>query len=152
MVVGQPFQYSFLDQDFENMYAAEKNIGQIFTSFALLAVIIASLGLFALAAFMAEQRTKEIGVRKVMGATMGNIIYLLSKDFSVLIIIAFILSIPIAWYGIRIWLQGFAYKDIPGIFVYLGAGLGALVIAWLTVSYQSIKAASTNPAQSLRDE
>ena len=152
MVVGQPFQYSFLDQDFGNMYAAEKKIGQIFTSFALLAVIIASLGLFALAAFMAEQRTKEIGVRKVMGASMGNIIFLLSKDFSKLVLIAFIISIPVAWYGIRIWLQGFAYKDIPGVFVYLGAGLIALVIAWLTVSYQSFRAASTNPARSLRDE
>jgi putative ABC transport system permease protein len=152
MVVGQPFQYSFLDQDFGDMYAAEKKISQIFTTFALLAVIIASLGLFALAAFMAEQRTKEIGIRKVMGATMGNIIFLLSKDFSKLVFIAFIISIPVAWYGIRIWLEGFAYKDIPGVFVYLGAGMTALVIAWLTVSYQSIRAASTNPAQSLRDE
>jgi putative ABC transport system permease protein len=152
MVVGQPFQYTFLDQDFGDMYAAEKKIGRIFSSFALLAVIIASLGLFALAAFMAEQRTKEIGVRKVMGATMGNIIFLLSKDFSKLVIIAFLISIPVAWYGIRLWLEGFAYKDIPGVLVYLGAGLGALVIAWLTVSYQSIRAASSNPAQSLRDE
>jgi putative ABC transport system permease protein len=152
MAVGDPFQYTFLDQDFGSMYAAEKKVSQIFTSFALLAVIIASLGLFALAAFMAEQRTKEIGVRKVMGATMGNIIFLLSKDFSKLILISFLISIPVAWYGIRLWLEGFAYKDIPGVFVYLGAGLAALIIAWLTVSYQSIRAASTNPAQSLRDE
>jgi len=152
MVPGQPFQYTFLDDEFGNMYESEQKTGKIFSTFALLAILIASLGLFALAAFMTEQRTKEIGVRKVMGATMGNIIFLLSKDFSKLVIIAFIISIPIAWYGIRIWLQGFAYKDIPGIPIYLGAGITALIIAWLTVSYQSIKAASTNPAKSLRDE
>jgi len=152
LAVGQPLQYSFLDQDFGKMYAAEKRIGLVFTSFAILAVIIAGMGLFALAAFMAEQRTKEIGVRKVMGASMGSIVFLLSRDFSKLVILAFFVSIPLAWYGIRVWLQGFAYKDVPGLYVYLAAGLAALFIALITVSYQSIRAASTNPANSLRDE
>jgi putative ABC transport system permease protein len=152
IVPDEPFNYSFLDEDFGRMYQAEKKTGQLFSIFAVLAVIIASMGLFALAAFMAEQRTKEIGVRKVMGATMGNIMFLLSKDFGKLVIIAFLISVPIAWYGIRFWLQGFAYKDIPGITLYLGAGLVALLIAWLTVSYQSYRAASANPAKSLRDE
>jgi putative ABC transport system permease protein len=152
MAPGEPFSYSFLDEDFGRMYQAEKKTGQLFSVFAGLAVIIASMGLFALAAFMAEQRTKEIGVRKVMGATMGNIMFLLSKDFGKLVIIAFVISVPVAWYGIRAWLEGFAYKDIPGVVLYLGAGLAALLIAWLTVSYQSYRAASTNPAQSLRDE
>ncbi|MBS0000493.1 MAG: ABC transporter permease [Cyclobacteriaceae bacterium] len=152
MAPGEPLNYTFLDEDFGRMYQAEKKTGQLFSVFAVLAVIIASLGLFALAAFMAEQRTKEIGVRKVMGATMGNIMFLLSKDFGKLVIIAFLISVPVAWYGIRAWLQGFAYKDIPGVILYMGAGLVALVLAWLTVSYQSYRAASANPAQSLRDE
>jgi putative ABC transport system permease protein len=149
---GQPFTYSFLDDEFGQMYEAEQRTGEIFTAFAILAILIASLGLFALAAFMTEQRTKEIGIRKVMGATMSNIVYLLSKDFSKLVIIAFAISIPIAWYGINLWLEGFAYKNVPGVAVYILSGFVALAIAGLTVSYQSIKAASNNPAQSLRDE
>ena len=152
MAPGQPFQYNFLDEQFGLMYSGEKRTGQIFMSFAILAIIIACLGLFALAAFMAEQRTKEIGVRKVMGATTSNIIFMLSKDFGKLVIIAFIIAIPVAWYGITEWLSGFAYKDIPGIMLYGVAGLVALLIAWLTVGYQSFKAASANPALSLRDE
>jgi putative ABC transport system permease protein len=152
MVPGQPFQYTFLDDDFGQMYESEQKTGKIFSIFAVLAILIASLGLFALAAFTTEQRTKEIGVRKVMGATLGSIVFLLSRDFSKLVIFAFILSIPVAWYGIRAWLQGFAYKDVPGVFIYLGAGLVALVIAWFTVIYQSFKAAAANPAESLRDE
>ena len=152
MAPGQPFEYSFLDDDFGNMYASEKLTGKIFTTFAVIAVVIACLGLFALASFMAEQRTKEIGVRKVMGATSGNIVLLLSKDFTRLVLISFLLSVPLAWYGIKIWLEGFAYKDVPGIIVYVSAGIGSLVIAWLTVSYQSFRAASTNPADALRDE
>lgn len=152
MAPGQPFQYGFLDEEFGNMYHAEKRTEQIFFSFAVIAIIIACLGLFALAAFIAEQRTKEIGVRKVMGATRSNIILMLTKDFGKLILIAFILSVPLAWYGISQWLNGFAYKDVPGIMLYGAAGLTALLIAWLTVGYQSFKAASANPATSLRSE
>ncbi|HLF35140.1 MAG TPA: ABC transporter permease [Cyclobacteriaceae bacterium] len=147
-----PFEFSFLDQDFASMYSSESRTANIFSAFVILAIVIACLGLFALAAFMAEQRTKEIGVRKVMGATIGNIVLMLSGDFTKLVFLAYLISIPIAWYGIRLWLQGFAYKDIPGILLYGGAGLGAIVIAWITVSYQSFRAASTNPAEALRDE
>jgi putative ABC transport system permease protein len=149
---GQPFQYSFLDEDFGNMYTAEKRTGRIFTSFAILAIIIASLGLFALAAFTAEQRTKEIGVRKVMGATIGNIVVLLSSHFSKLILIAFLIALPVAWYGLHLWLQSFAYKEVPGIMVYLSAGIISMLIAWATVGYQSFKAATANPSQALRNE
>ncbi len=134
MAPGQPFQYSFLDDQFGRMYESEQRTGTIFTSFSILAIFIASLGLFALAAFMTEQRTKEIGIRKVMGATMSNIVYLLLGNFGKLILIAFVLATPIAWYGIDQWLEEFAYKDIPGITVYMGAGIIALIIAGLTIS------------------
>jgi len=149
---GQPFQYSFLDEEFGQMYQDEKRVSKIFTSFAILAIIIASLGLFALASFTTEQRTKEIGVRKVMGASVSSILILLSKDFSKLVVIAFILALPIAWYIVNLWLESFAYKDIPGAYIYVAAGFSALLLAWLTVSYQSFKAAIANPVKSLRDE
>ncbi len=149
---GQPFDYFFLDDAFSNMYQSEVRTGKVFTTFASLAIIIACLGLFALSSFMAEQRTKEIGVRKVMGATIGNIVFLLSRDFTKLVLIAFIISIPVAWYGIHLWLESFAYKTVPGLRLYITAGFGAILIAWITVSYQSFKAAATNPANALRDQ
>ncbi len=149
---GQPFDYSFLDDNYANMYKSETRTGKVFSTFASLAIIIACLGLFALSSFMAEQRTKEIGIRKVMGATLGNIVLLLSRDFTKLVFLSFLLSIPIAWFGIRTWLQGFAYKDMPDAWLFAGAGIMALLIAWITVSYQSFKAASSNPANALRDE
>jgi putative ABC transport system permease protein len=148
----QPFQYSFLDDEFGKMYETEQKTGQIFTSFAILAIFIACLGLFALAAFTAEKRMKEIGIRKVLGASSGSIVMIFTKDFGKLVIIAFIISIPIAWYVIKLWLEGFAYKEVPGVLIYAGAGILSLIIAWLTVSYQSLKAAVSNPVNSLRDE
>ncbi|HZY80481.1 MAG TPA: ABC transporter permease [Cyclobacteriaceae bacterium] len=149
---GQPFDYSFLDEDFGNMYSAEQRLGRIFTVFAVLAIIIACLGLFALTAFTAEQRTKEIGIRKVLGASVSGIVVLLSKEFGKLILIAFILAAPVAWYGIDKWLESYQYKTEIGVFVYLLAGLAAFGIAWLTMSFQSIKAALANPIKSLRSE
>jgi len=152
LAVGQPFQYSFLDEDFGNMYRAEQRLGQIFTVFAGLAIIIACLGLFALTAFTAEQRTKEIGIRKVLGASVGSIVLLLSRDFGKLVVIAFVIAAPLAWYAADWWLQGYTYKTEIGIVVFLVAGAVAFVIALLTMSYQSIKAAGTNPVESLRAE
>ena len=149
---GQPFQYSFLDADFGKMYSAEQRLGKIFEVFAALAIIIASLGLFALTAFTAEQRTKEIGIRKVLGASVGGIVVLLSKEFGKLILIAFFLAAPLAWYAVNWWLKGYTYKVEIGIPVYLLAGVGAFVVAWLTMSYQSMKAALSNPVNSLRSE
>ncbi len=149
---GQPFQYSFLDQDFGRMYAAEQRLGKIFEVFAALAIIIASLGLFALTAFTAEQRTKEIGIRKVLGASVGGIVVLLSKEFGKLILIAFVLAAPLAWCAVNWWLKSYTYKVEIGILVYLLAGVGAFVVAWLTMSYQSMKAALSNPVNSLRSE
>jgi putative ABC transport system permease protein len=149
---GQPFQYSFLDEDFGKMYSSEKRLGSIFGIFAGLAIVIACLGLFALTAFTAEQRTKEIGIRKVLGASVGNIVFLLSKEFGKLVMIAFVLSAPIAWYAVNWWLKDYSYKVELGPDLYLLAGLFAFGIAWLTIGYQSIKAATANPVSSLRSE
>ena len=146
------FQYSFLDEDFGRMYSAEQRLGKIFGLFAILAIAIACLGLFALTAFMAEQRTKEIGIRKALGASIGNIIILLSKDFSKLVLIAFVLAVPVAGYAINQWLESYAYKTEIGLMVYFFAGGLTLFISFATMSYQSIKAARANPVESLRSE
>jgi putative ABC transport system permease protein len=148
----QPFQYSFLDDDFGKMYASEQRLGKIFALFAGLAIIIACLGLFALTAFTAEQRTKEIGIRKVLGASVSSIAVLLSKEFGKLIVIAFVIATPIAWFGVNWWLKSYAYKAEIGVMVYILAGAFAFVIAWLTMGYQSIRAASSDPVKSLRCE
>ena len=149
---GQPFQYSFLDEDFANMYQAEQRLGTIFSLFAGLAIIIAGLGLFALTAFTAEQRTKEIGIRKVLGASVSSIVVLLSKEFGKLVLIAFVLSTPIAWWCVNKWLEDYQYKVEIGWTVFVLAGIIALAIAWITMSFQSIKAALSNPVKSLRNE
>ena len=149
---GQPFQYSFLDDDFSHMYSNEQRLGKTFGVFAALAIVIACLGLFALTAFTAEQRTKEIGIRKVLGASVNSIITLLSKEFGKLIIIAFVIATPIAWFAVNWWLKAYSYKVEIGVFVYLFAGLISFVIAWITMGYQSIRAASSNPVKSLRSE
>ena len=152
LAVGQPFLYSFLDEDFERMYASEQRLGKIFLVFATLAILIACIGLFALTAFAAEQRTKEIGIRKVLGASVSSIVFLLSKEFGRLIIIAFALAVPIAWFAITWWLESYSYKVEIGIFIYAIAGVIALLIAWLTMSYQSFKAASSDPVKSLKND
>jgi len=148
----QPFQYSFLDDEFGAMYATEQKTGQLFTAFTILAIFIAGLGLFALAAFTAEKRIKEIGIRKVLGASVLSIILMFTKDFGKLVVTAFIVAIPAAWYVVDLWLEGFAYKEVPGVGVYITSGTIALLIAWITVTYQSLKAAVTNPVNSLKDE
>lgn len=149
---GQPFEYTFMDEAFGNMYSFEKRLGGIFGIFAALAIIIACLGLFALTAFTAEQRTKEIGIRKVMGASVSSIVMLLSKEFGKLIVIAFVLAAPLSWYAVDKWLQNYTYKTEIGIFVYLLAGMAAFMVAWLTMGFQSVKAARSNPVTSLRSE
>ena len=149
---GMPFSYSFLDEDFDRMYAAEQRLGKIFFIFAGLAIVIACLGLFGLTAFTAEQRTKEIGIRKVMGASVNSIVVLLSREFGKLIIIAFVIAAPLAWYGVDWWLKSYTYKTDIGVVVYLIAGAGAFAIAWLTMGYQSVRAATADPVKSLRSE
>jgi putative ABC transport system permease protein len=147
-----PFEYSFMDDDFNKLYDGEQQVGSLFTIFASLSIVISCLGLFGLATFMAEQRTKEIGIRKVMGASVYGITRLLSRDFLRLVILAVALATPLAWYLISKWLEGFAYRISVSWWVFPVAGMVAVVIACLTVSYQSIRAAVANPAQSLRTE
>ena len=148
----QPFEYSFLDQDFDALYQAEQRLGKIFIAFAIFAILIACLGLFGLASFTAEQRTKEIGVRKVLGASVPQLVVLLSKEFTLLVVIAFVFAAPISFFAMKDWLKEFAYHANIGLEIYVLAGVLALVIAWLTVSYQSIRAAMANPVDSLRYE
>lgn len=148
----QPFKYTFLDQNLLTNYEAEQRAGTLFSVFSSIAIIIACVGLFGLAAYTASLRTKEIGVRKVMGASVTSVILLLTRDFTKLIAVAFVLAVPLAWYIMSNWLDGFAYRTTLGAGTFLLAGGLALLISLITVSYQSIKAAVRNPVNSLRSE
>ena len=152
MAPGMPFSYHFLDEAFDNMYRDEQRIAKIGLSFAVLAIFIACLGLFGLATYMAEQRTKEIGVRKVLGASVSNIVSMLSKDFAKLVLIAAVIAFPIAWLAMSKWLQDFAYRINIGWWIFIAAAVITLFIALFTVVFQAIKAAVANPVKSLRTE
>lgn len=152
MAPGMPFNYQFLDEAFDNMYRAEQRIGKVALSFAILAIFIACLGLFGLATYMAEQRTKEIGVRKVLGASVSNIVSMLSKDFAKLVLVAAIIAFPVAWWAMSKWLQDFAYRINIGWWIFIVAAVITLLIALCTVIFQAIKAAIANPVKSLRTE
>ncbi|SJZ85425.1 putative ABC transport system permease protein [Chitinophaga eiseniae] len=150
MVPNQPFNYSFMDDDFNRLYQSESRMGKISLSFAILAIFIASLGLFGLAAYAAEQRTREIGIRKVLGATMTNIVHLLSKDFLKLVMIAILFAFPLGWWAMHRWLLDFAYRISIGWEIFAAAGFMAIGIALATISFQAIRAALANPVNSLR--
>jgi putative ABC transport system permease protein len=147
-----PLEYNFLDEQFAALYESEIRTQQIFSAFAIIAIIIASLGLFGLSAFVIEQRTKEIGIRKVLGASVQNVLLLVSKEFLLLVGIAFIISIPVTWWAMHAWLQDFAYRINISWWIFAIAGITAILIALLTVSFQAIKAAAANPVKSLRTE
>ena len=152
LVTHRPFAYTFLDEEYNRLHQAEQRTGQIFASFAFLAVLLACLGLFGLAAFMAQQRTKEIGIRKVLGATVANIVGLLSRDFVKLVLVAIVIAAPLAWYAMRRWLENFTYRIDLEWWVFAVAGGAAVLIALLMVSFQAMKAALQNPVKSLRSE
>ncbi|MBT1704754.1 ABC transporter permease [Chryseosolibacter indicus] len=147
-----PFNYNFVDQDIANMYKSEQRLGNLFNIFAVLAVVISCLGLYGLSAYLAERRTRELGIRKVLGASGFQLVYLLSATFTKPILIATAIAVPVAWYGMSQWLTGFAYHIEIEWTIFIVAFLSALIIAWLTVSFESIKAATTNPVKSLRQE
>jgi putative ABC transport system permease protein len=147
-----PFSYDFLDQNIANLYQGEQRMGSLFNIFAVLAIIISSLGLYGLSAFMAEQRTKEIGVRKVLGASVSNMVVMLSSGITRLILVAVVIAIPVAWWAISRWLESFAYRVQMSWVIFLAASLAALFIGWITVSFESVKAALANPVKSLRNE
>ena len=148
----RPFEYHFLNDEFDDMYRAESRVSTILTVFSLITILISCLGLFALVAFMSEQRTKEIGIRKVLGASVGGIVLLLSKDFVKLMLIAIVIASPVAWYFMNQWLVDFAYRIEINAWVFVTAGLITIAIALLTVSFQSVKAALMNPVKSLMSE
>ncbi len=147
-----PFEYTFLDEQFAKKYESERVFGKVFTAFTLLSIFIACLGLFGLASFTASQRSREIGIRKVLGASVAGIVFLLSKDFLKLVLLALLIAIPLAWYAMSGWLEDFAYRIDMDWWMFALAGLVALLIALFTVSFQSIKAALANPVKSLRNE
>jgi putative ABC transport system permease protein len=149
---AQPFEYHFIDQEYAKKFGDEERIGKLASAFSILAIFISCLGLFGMAAFMAEQRTKEIGVRKVLGASVFNLWQLLSKEFVVLVVISLLIATPIAYYSMYNWLLHFPYRTEISWWIFAAAGLGAILITALTVSFQSIKAALMNPVKSLRAE
>ncbi len=149
---GHPFSYYFVDEDYAAFYEQEQRLGTIYTSFSILAILIACLGLFGLSAFVTAERTKEIGVRKVLGATVPGIVVMLSRHFTLLVLISCFLAFPVAYLLMSRWLSDFAYATTLTWTVFVGSGLAAMGIAWLTVSYQSIRAATRNPVRSLRYE
>jgi putative ABC transport system permease protein len=151
-VSDAPFEYSFLDDNIQQQYNEDQRISKIITYFAVIAMVVCSLGLYGLSSFMAERRLKEIGVRKVMGASVAQIMGMMSKEFVKLVLLAFVIATPMSWYAMNKWLQGFEYKTPLDISIFTFAGLGAITIALLTISYESLKAANTNPAQTLRNE
>lgn len=152
MAPGMPFSYRFMSDSFDEMYRSEQRAGTIAIVFAVLAILIACLGLFGLVTYMAEQRTKEVGIRKVLGASVNNVVGLLSKDFLFLVLIAAVVAFPIAWWAMKSWLQNFEYRISINPWVFVLAGVAALLIALMTVSFQAIKAAIANPVKSLRTE
>jgi putative ABC transport system permease protein len=151
-VSGASFEYSFLDQNFDALFRAEQRMSQIILIFTVLAIGIACLGLFGLAAYTAEQRAKEISIRKVMGASVSQVMVLMSRDFTLLVLIAFVIATPLAWYFADGWLQGFANRINIDYSVVVISGLTSLIIAIFTISFQSIKAARENPVKAMRGE
>jgi putative ABC transport system permease protein len=149
---GEPFEYTFLDQNFDALFRAEQRLGKVFAIFTGLGIFIACLGLFGLSAFVTEQRNKEIGVRKVLGASVPQIVVLLSGDFTRLVVIAFAVATPVAWFAMHKWLENFAYRISIDWVTFAVAGAAALLIAWITLSFQAIKAAISNPVKALRSE
>jgi putative ABC transport system permease protein len=152
MASGKPFSYRFLDDAFEDMYRTEQRIGKLALTFSVLAIFIACLGLFGLATYMAQQRVKEIGVRKVLGASVFNIVQMLSSDFIKLVALSAVISFPLSWWAMHSWLQDFAFRTTLNWWVFALAGLTGLIIALATISFQAIRAAIANPVKSLRNE
>ena len=152
LMPDNPFEYSFLDQEFDALYQTDQTVGKVFSMFTFLSLTVACLGLLGLAMYTAERRTKEIGIRKVLGASVQSVVSLLSKDFLKLVIIAALIAFPLAWYAMNQWLQSFAYPTDVSWWIFALAGAATAVIALLTVSFQAIKAALTNPVESLRSE
>jgi len=151
-VPSEPLEYSFLDEDFKKNYKNDRQLASLVSSLTAIAILISCLGLFALAAFAAERRTKEIGIRKVLGASVAGITGLLAKDFLKLVVASFVIAFPMAYYFLQRWLADFAYRIDIQWWMFVTAALAAVLVAFLTVSFQSVRAALANPVKSLRSE
>jgi ABC-type antimicrobial peptide transport system permease subunit len=149
---GFPFTYRFLDEDYQQLYVAERRVSILSKYFAGLAILISCLGLFGLAAFTVERRVKEIGIRKILGSSNRAIIYLLSGEFTKMVVVAIVIALPASWYFASMWLEGFAFHIDLEWWFFAGSGLVALLIAWMTVGMQTIKASRVNPTECLRSE
>jgi len=147
-----PFGYYFLDEQFANMYVSEQRTGRLFTAFTIIAILIAGLGLFGLAAYMVEQRTREIGIRKVLGASVTSVLFLVSGEFLLLVGVAFLIAVPVTWWAMNEWLREFAYRTPVSWWIFPLAGAAALLVALFTISFQTTRAATANPVESLRSE
>jgi putative ABC transport system permease protein len=147
-----PFEYFMQQAQYDNMYKAEVNMGRLFIYFTVLAIFIAALGLFGLSSFTAEHRTKEIGIRKVLGSSVSQILILISKEFSKLVLIAIILAIPISWFGMDKWLQNFAFQTNISWWIFIVSGFAAIIITYLTITFQALKASKANPVEALKYE
>jgi putative ABC transport system permease protein len=152
LVPGRPFEYRFMDDDYNKLYTAEIRLGKVMDIFCAIAILLACLGLFGLSSYTAQQRVKEIGIRKVLGASVANIIMALSKDFLRLTVIAIVVALPIAWWATTKWLQDFNYKTENTWSIYVLAGVLTVLFTLITVSFQAVKAAIANPVKSLRTE
>jgi ABC-type antimicrobial peptide transport system permease subunit len=147
-----PFSYGFVDQDLSKLYVAEQQMGKLFNVFSVVSIIVSCLGLFGLATFATQKRLKEIGVRRVLGASAAGIVAMLAKDFVKLVAVALLVAFPVAWWAMNRWLDSYVYRIDVSWWMFALAGVMALLIAFLTISYQSVKAALTNPVESLRSE
>jgi len=147
-----PFEYQFLDQEYERMYASEQRLGTVMNLFSMIAVVLACLGLLGLSAYAAKQRIKEIGVRKVLGASLADLVLLLSGGFVKLALVAIVIALPLTWWAMHRWLQDFTYRVDMSFWVYIGGAMIVMAITVITVSVQALRAASINPVKSLRTE
>ena len=149
---GVPFEFRFLDEEYQAHYISEQRVANLSKHFSVIAILISCLGLFGLAAFTAERRIKEIGIRKILGSTNWGIVQLLSGDFTKMVLIAIVIALPISYFIVKNWLESFAYRIDLEWWYFASAGLLALLIAWLTVGFQTVKAARVNPVECLQDE
>jgi len=146
------YEYRFLDEKIESFYKQESQLSSLYKIFAVIAIFLSCLGLYGLASFMAVQRIREVGIRKVLGASVSSVVYLFSKEFIVLITIAFIIASPVAWYFMDKWLQDYVYRINISWWIFIVGGISSIIIALMTVSFQAIKAALANPVKSLKTE
>ena len=152
LVPHRPFDYRFMDEDYNKLYNAEQRLGKVMSLFAAVAIVLACIGLFGLSSYAVQQRIKEIGVRKVLGASVFNLWTLLSKDFILLVILSCLIATPVAWYSMHNWLLDYEYRTTISWWIFVAAGAGALLITLFTVSFQGVRAALANPVKSLRTE